>query len=179
MESPYRPLVPVFLFAFMFSLLALWFICVHNPISMRTRVCHCLSYLISTHCSVCLYGAGKLPIVNENFELVALISRTDLKKHREYPMANKDSQKQLLGKSKAPHGALGIEFWLVWVLFIWSLFSLTVFLWPLTSALVGAAIGTRPHDKERCRLLVEAGVDVVVLDSSQVGRLYLVSLLQV
>merc|ERR1719361_2252588 len=71
---------------------------------------------------------GKLPVLNDQFELVGLMSRSDLMTNQQYPAANKDEKKRLR---------------------------------------CAAAIGTREFDKKRLSMLVEKGVDAVVIDSSQ------------
>lgn len=46
---------------------------------------------------------GKLPIINKAEELVALVSRSDLRKSKDYPLASKDANRQLMvGAACAP-----------------------------------------------------------------------------
>jgi IMP dehydrogenase len=82
---------------------------------------------------------AKLPIINDKFELVALMSRTDLLKNQAFPDASKDKSKRLL---------------------------------------VGASVSTRPSDRERVIALVHAGVDVLVIDSSQGDSVYQIEMLR-
>jgi IMP dehydrogenase len=76
---------------------------------------------------------GKLPVVDEGFRLVSLVSRNDLLKNRDFPYSSKDPTKQLL---------------------------------------VGAAVSTRDEDRERVDALVDAGVDVILIDAAQGNSVY-------
>merc|ERR1712003_119776 len=83
---------------------------------------------------------GKLPVVNDEDELVGLVALADIQKNKENPLASMDMvNKQLL---------------------------------------CGASIGTRPDDKIRAGLLADAGVNVIVIDSSQGDSMYQIEMIK-
>ncbi|KAJ3186391.1 Inosine-5'-monophosphate dehydrogenase 1 [Irineochytrium annulatum] len=83
---------------------------------------------------------GKLPIIDANGNLTALLARSDLIKTRDYPWASTSiSSRQLL---------------------------------------CAAAVSTHDEDKVRLEALVQAGLDIVVLDSSQGNSTYMTGMIK-
>ncbi|KAJ3297588.1 hypothetical protein HK104_000328 [Borealophlyctis nickersoniae] len=83
---------------------------------------------------------GKLPIIDNEGRLTALLARSDLIKTRDYPWAStRPSSRQLI---------------------------------------VAAAISTHLEDRVRLAALVDAGLDIIVLDSSQGNSKFQIEMLQ-
>ena len=118
---------------------------------------------------------AKLPIVNEKYELCGLISRSDLLKNREYPNASKASETHSASSLPVPSS---LRFSCNCSCAICSLLRVSRDQDANKQLLVGAAIGTRPEDRERLAALVEAGLDVIVIDSSQGDSKYQIDMIR-
>ncbi|GFE53895.1 inosine-5 -monophosphate [Babesia ovis] len=82
---------------------------------------------------------GILPIVDDNGELVSIVTRSDVNKNRKFPNALHNDNMQLR---------------------------------------VGAAVSTQPGSMDRAVKLLEAGADVLVIDSSQGNSVYQVDMIK-
>lgn len=83
---------------------------------------------------------GKLPVTDDNGNLISLVSRADLMKNLHFPLA-----------SKLPHSK---------------------------QLIAAAAIGTRQEDRARLKQLMDAGLDIVVLDSSQGNSMFQIDMVK-
>ncbi|KAK1441868.1 IMP dehydrogenase [Babesia gibsoni] len=82
---------------------------------------------------------GILPIVNNKGELISIVSRSDVKKNKKFPLASKNNNMQLL---------------------------------------VGVAISTKEGAVDRAARVLEAGADVLVIDSSQGNSVFQIDLIK-
>ena len=82
---------------------------------------------------------SRLPIVDNDYNLVALACRRDYRNQQNYPLSSKDKKGNLL---------------------------------------VGAAITTWDQNLERSKALINAGIDVLLIDSSQGNSIYQIDLIK-
>ncbi|MBN2078896.1 MAG: IMP dehydrogenase [Spirochaetes bacterium] len=113
---------------------------------------------------------GKLPIVDERGRLVALMSRKDLLKNREYPLSSKDPQKQLMvgaalstrDESKERLEALaaaGVDAVVVDAAQGSSTFQIDMIRYSKKKYPDIEVIGGNVVTEEQCALLIKAGAD--------------------